>query len=154
MPEGELEKVMTEFVEKQHDVLVCTAIIESGLDIPSANTMIVDRADTFGLAQLYQMRGRVGRAASARTPTCWCPRGAPVTDEAQKRLEVLQQFAELGAGFQIASHDLEIRGAGNLLGPEQSGNIAAVGFDLYAQMLEEAVAGCGASRCGRSSSPT
>jgi transcription-repair coupling factor (superfamily II helicase) len=140
MPEGKLEKVMTEFVDKKHDVLLCTAIIESGLDIPSANTIVVDRADHFGLSQLYQIRGRVGRSRERAYAYLLIPARRRITRDAQKRLQVLQQFTELGAGFQIASHDLEIRGAGNLLGPDQSGNIASVGFDLYTQLMEEAVA--------------
>jgi transcription-repair coupling factor (superfamily II helicase) len=140
MAEGKLEKVMTEFIDKQHDVLLCTAIIESGLDIPSANTIVVDRADAFGLSQLYQIRGRVGRSRERAYAYLLIPARRPITRDAQKRLQVLQQFTELGAGFQIASHDLEIRGAGNLLGPDQSGNIASVGFDLYTQLMEEAVA--------------
>jgi transcription-repair coupling factor (superfamily II helicase) len=139
MGEGELEKVMTEFIERQHDVLVCSSIIESGLDIPSANTIIVNRADTFGLAQLYQIRGRVGRSRERAWAYLLVPAKKPMTKDAGRRLEVLQSFTELGAGFSIASHDLEIRGAGNLLGPDQSGQIAAVGFDLYAQLLDEAV---------------
>ncbi|HET9754306.1 MAG TPA: TRCF domain-containing protein, partial [Myxococcales bacterium] len=140
MPEGKLTKVMTEFVDKQHDVLLCTAIIESGLDIPSANTILVNRADAFGLSQLYQIRGRVGRSRERAYAYLLIPARRSITRDAQKRLQVLQQFTELGAGFQIASHDLEIRGAGNLLGPDQSGNIASVGFDLYTQLMEEAVA--------------
>ncbi|MFL5391779.1 MAG: transcription-repair coupling factor [Myxococcales bacterium] len=140
MAEGKLEKVMTEFIERKHDVLLCTAIIESGLDIPSANTILVDRADHFGLSQLYQIRGRVGRSRERAYCYLLVPARRKITRDAQKRLQVLQQFTELGAGFQIASHDLEIRGAGNLLGPDQSGTIAAVGFDLYAQLMDEAVA--------------
>jgi transcription-repair coupling factor (superfamily II helicase) len=120
-------------------MLLSTTIIESGIDISSANTMIVNRADTFGLAQLYQLRGRVGRSKERAYAYLLVPSRRGVTKDAQRRLEVLQQFTELGAGFSIASHDLEIRGAGNLLGPDQSGSIAAIGFDLYAQMLEEAV---------------
>ena len=139
MGEGELEEVMTEFVEKKHDVLLCTAIIESGLDIPSANTILIDRADTFGLSQLYQIRGRVGRSRERAYAYLLVPARRPMTRDAQRRLQVLQQFTELGAGFQIASHDLEIRGAGNLLGPDQSGTIASIGFDLYTQLMEEAV---------------
>jgi transcription-repair coupling factor (superfamily II helicase) len=131
---------MTAFVQKKHDVLLCSSIIESGLDIPSANTIIVNRADQFGLSQLYQIRGRVGRSAQRAYAYLLIPAERAVTKDAVRRLEVLQQFTELGAGFSIASHDLEIRGAGNLLGPDQSGTIAAVGFDLYAEMLEEAVA--------------
>ncbi|TMB10019.1 MAG: transcription-repair coupling factor, partial [Deltaproteobacteria bacterium] len=140
MPEGKLERVMTEFIDRKHDVLLCTAIIESGLDIPSANTILVDRADHFGLSQLYQIRGRVGRSRERAYAYLLIPARRKITRDAQKRLSVLQQFTELGAGFQIASHDLEIRGAGNLLGPDQSGNIASVGFDLYTQLMEEAVA--------------
>jgi transcription-repair coupling factor (superfamily II helicase) len=140
MQEGKLEKVMTEFIERKHDVLLCTAIIESGLDIPSANTILVDRADHFGLSQLYQIRGRVGRSRERAYAYLLIPARRKITRDAQKRLQVLQQFTELGAGFQVASHDLEIRGAGNLLGPDQSGSIASVGFDLYTQLMEEAVA--------------
>ncbi len=140
MPATALDEVMTAFQEKQFDVLLATTIIESGLDIPNANTMIVHRADMFGLAQLYQLRGRVGRSKVRG----WCllttdPK-LPLTDSAKKRLEVLQSLDSLGAGFQLASHDLDIRGAGNLLGEEQSGHIREVGFELYQQMLEEAVA--------------
>ncbi len=135
-----LDEVMTAFQEKQFDVLLATTIIESGLDMPNANTMIVHRADMFGLAQLYQLRGRIGRSKVRG----WClltidPR-QPLTEAAKKRLEVLQSLDSLGAGFQLASHDLDIRGAGNLLGEEQSGHIREVGFELYQQMLEEAVA--------------
>jgi transcription-repair coupling factor (superfamily II helicase) len=140
MAEGVLEKVMLEFVDKKHQVLLCTSIIESGIDISNANTMIVDRADAFGLAQLYQLRGRVGRSKERAYAYLLVPARSAVTKDAERRLEVLQAFTELGAGFSIASHDLEIRGAGNLLGGEQSGSIEAVGFDLYAQMLEQAVA--------------
>ncbi|MFZ5469010.1 MAG: transcription-repair coupling factor [Myxococcota bacterium] len=139
MAEGQLEKVMVEFVEKKHHVLLCTAIIESGIDIPSANTMIVNRADAFGLAQLYQLRGRVGRSHERAYAYLLVPARRTITRDAQRRLEVLQAFTELGAGFSIASHDMEIRGAGNLLGPDQSGSIEAIGFDLYAQLLDEAV---------------
>jgi transcription-repair coupling factor (superfamily II helicase) len=140
MGEGQLEKAMLEFTEKKHQVLLCTSIIESGIDISSANTMIVNRADQFGLAQLYQLRGRVGRAKERAYAYLLVPARRTVTKDAQRRLEVLQRFTELGAGFSIASHDLEIRGAGNLLGESQSGAIAEIGFDLYAQLMEEAVA--------------
>jgi transcription-repair coupling factor (superfamily II helicase) len=140
MGEGQLEKVMTAFVEKRFQVLLSTSIIESGIDIPSANTMIVNRADAFGLSQLYQLRGRVGRSRERAYAYLLLPPGREVTRDAERRLEVLQNFTELGSGFSIASHDLEIRGAGNLLGPDQSGAIAAIGFDLYTQLLEEAVA--------------
>ncbi|MBI5068870.1 MAG: transcription-repair coupling factor [Deltaproteobacteria bacterium] len=139
MGEGKLEEVMSRFVRKELDVLLATSIIESGLDIPSANTVIVNRADHFGLGQLYQIRGRVGRSSERAYAWLLVPARRPVTKDAVKRLEALQKFSELGAGFQIASHDLDIRGAGNLLGKDQSGQIEAVGFDLYSQMLEEAV---------------
>lgn len=140
MGEGQLEKVMLEFTEKKYQVLLCTSIIESGIDISSANTMIVNRADAFGLAQLYQLRGRVGRSKERAYAYLLVPARRTITRDAQRRLEVLQNFTELGAGFSIASHDLEIRGAGNLLGEKQSGAIAEIGFDMYAQLLEEAVA--------------
>lgn len=139
MPEGRLEKVMVDFVDRKFQVLLCTSIIESGLDIPSANTLIVNRADAFGLAQLYQLRGRVGRSRERAYAYLMVPARRTITRDAQRRLEVLQQFTELGAGFSIASHDMEIRGAGNLLGPDQSGAIEAIGFELYAQLLDEAV---------------
>jgi len=139
MSEGKLEDVMARFVARELDVLIATSIIESGLDIPSANTIVVNRADRFGLAQLYQIRGRVGRSRERAYAYLLVPARRPVTRDARKRLEVLQRFAELGAGFRIASHDLEIRGAGNLLGRDQSGQVEAVGFDLYAQLLDEAV---------------
>ncbi|ABS28656.1 transcription-repair coupling factor [Anaeromyxobacter sp. Fw109-5] len=139
MAEGKLEEVMSRFVRKELDVLLATSIIESGLDIPSANTIIVNRADHFGLAQLYQIRGRVGRSRERAYAYLLVPARRPVTKDAQKRLEVLQRFSELGAGFKIASHDLEIRGAGNLLGKDQSGQIEAVGFELYSELLDEAV---------------
>ena len=139
MGEGQLEEVMTQFVRRELDVLIATAIIESGIDIPSANTIIVNRADHFGLSQLYQIRGRVGRSRERAYAYLLVPARRPVTKDARKRLEVLQRFSELGAGFRIASHDLELRGAGNLLGKDQSGQIEAVGFDLYTQLLDEAV---------------
>jgi len=140
MGEGKLENVMLDFVQKKIQVLLCTSIIESGLDIPSANTMIVNRADAFGLAQLYQLRGRVGRSKERAYAYLLVPARKTITQEAERRLEILQTCSELGAGFSIASHDLELRGAGNLLGENQSGAIEAVGFELYTQMLEEAVA--------------
>src|SRR5512138_1707654 len=139
MGEGKLEQVMARFVNRELDVLLASSIIESGLDIPSANTIIVNRADHFGLAQLYQIRGRVGRSRERAYAYLLVPARRPVTKDAQKRLEVLQRFSELGAGFKIASHDLEIRGAGNLLGRDQSGHIEAVGFELYSELLDEAV---------------
>ncbi|ESR26582.1 transcription-repair coupling factor [Lutibaculum baratangense] len=135
-----LEEVMTAFYDGQFDVLVSTAIVESGLDVPTANTLIVHRADMFGLAQLYQMRGRVGRSKARAYAYFAVPGGKKLTKGAEKRLKVLQSLDTLGAGFMLASHDLDIRGAGNLLGEEQSGHIKEVGYELYQSMLEEAVA--------------
>jgi transcription-repair coupling factor (superfamily II helicase) len=137
---SELEDVMTAFYDGQYDVLLSTAIVESGLDIPNANTLIVHRADMFGLAQLYQLRGRVGRSKARAYSYFTTPIGQKLTPGAEKRLKVLQSLDTLGAGFSLASHDLDIRGAGNLLGEEQSGHIREVGFELYQSMLEEAVA--------------
>ena len=139
MAEGALEKVMITFADGAADVLVCTTIIESGLDIPNANTIIIDRADTLGLAQLYQLRGRVGRSSRRAYAYLLYRRRERLSDEARKRLQAIFNASELGAGFQIALSDLEIRGAGNILGGEQSGHMAAVGFDLYSRMLAEAV---------------
>jgi transcription-repair coupling factor (superfamily II helicase) len=139
MPEGALEKVMITFAEGEADVLVCTTIIESGLDIPNANTIIIDRADTLGLAQLYQLRGRVGRSSRRAYAYLLYRRRERMSEEARKRLQAIFNASELGAGFQIALADLEIRGAGNILGGEQSGHMAAVGFDLYSRLLAEAV---------------
>jgi transcription-repair coupling factor (superfamily II helicase) len=139
MTEGSLERVMIDFAAGEADVLVCTTIIESGLDIPNANTIIIDRADTLGLAQLYQLRGRVGRSARRAYAYLLYRRRERLSDEARKRLQAIFNASELGAGFQIALSDLEIRGAGNILGGEQSGHMAAVGFDLYSRMLAEAV---------------
>ena len=141
MAERGLEHVMLEFLERKHDVLVSTMIVESGLDIPSVNTLIVDRADTLGLAQLYQLRGRVGRSANRAYAYLLVPSRRVLTEDADKRLRVIEEFDELGVGFKIALKDLEIRGAGNMLGPEQSGFIIGLGFDLYVKLLEEAVAG-------------
>ncbi len=140
MPPTVLEDVMAAFYDGKYDVLLSTTIIESGLDIPTANTLIVHRADMFGLSQLYQLRGRVGRPRRAPMPSSRCRWGRKITAQAERRLKVLQSLDMLGAGFQLASHDLDIRGAGNLLGEEQSGHIKEVGFELYQQMLEEAVA--------------
>ncbi len=134
-----LEQTMLDFVEGRFDVLCATAIIESGLDIPRANTMIIDRADMFGLAQLYQLRGRVGRARERAYCYLIVPPQNAMTDEARSRIEALERHTELGSGFQIASLDLELRGAGDLLGAEQSGTVASVGFELFCQMLDEAV---------------
>jgi transcription-repair coupling factor (superfamily II helicase) len=140
MPPTVLEDVMSAFYDGKYDVLLSTTIIESGLDIPTANTLIVHRADMFGLAQLYQLRGRVGRSKTRAYALLTLPVGRKLTAPAERRLKVLQALDTLGAGFQLASHDLDIRGAGNLLGEEQSGHIKEVGFELYQQMLEEAVA--------------
>ncbi len=137
---SELEDVMTAFYEGNYDVLLSTAIVESGLDLPNANTLIVHRADMFGLAQLYQLRGRVGRSKRRAYAYFTTPPGQKLSEGAEKRLKVLQSLDTLGAGFSLASHDLDIRGAGNLLGEEQSGHIREVGFELYQSMLEEAVA--------------
>jgi len=140
MASNRLEDIMTAFYEGKYDVLLSTTIIESGIDIPTANTLIVHRADMFGLAQLYQLRGRVGRAKIRAYALFTLAANKKITDTAQKRLKVLQSLDTLGAGFALASHDLDIRGAGNLLGDEQSGHIREVGFELYQDMLEEAVA--------------
>jgi transcription-repair coupling factor (superfamily II helicase) len=139
MDEGELEARMLAFLRGEADVLVCTSIIESGIDIPQANTLVVDRADTFGLAQLYQIRGRVGRSRDRAYAYLLYPSAAALTVEAGQRLAALSDYTELGAGFKVAMRDLELRGAGNLLGDEQSGHVAALGFELYMQMLDEAV---------------
>ncbi len=139
MPEGALERVMLAFARGEHDVLVCTTIIESGLDIPNANTIIIDRADALGLAQLYQLRGRVGRSSRRAYAYLLYRRRDRLSDIARKRLQAIFNASELGAGFQIALSDLEIRGAGNILGAEQHGHMAAVGFDLYTRMLADAV---------------
>ncbi|MGP0052086.1 MAG: transcription-repair coupling factor [Solirubrobacteraceae bacterium] len=139
LEERELERRMLSFVRGDADVLVCTSIIESGIDIPQANTLIVERADMFGLAQLYQIRGRVGRSRERAYAYLLYPSAAALTGEAAQRLSALSDYTELGAGFKIAMRDLEIRGAGNLLGDEQSGHVAALGFELYMQMLDEAV---------------
>jgi transcription-repair coupling factor (superfamily II helicase) len=139
MGEGELESVMMDYLRGGSDVLVCTSIIESGIDIPQANTLIVEHADSFGLAQLYQIRGRVGRSRERAYAYLLYDSAAALTPEAAQRLAALSDYTELGAGFKIAMRDLEIRGAGNLLGDEQSGHVAALGFELYMQMLDEAV---------------
>ncbi len=139
MEEKELERVMLGFMHGETNLLLCTTIIESGLDIPNANTLIVNRADAFGLAQLYQLRGRVGRAKQRAYAYFLIPGEGAISADARERLRILQELTELGAGFRIATHDLEIRGAGDLLGARQSGNIAAVGFELYNELLEEAI---------------
>jgi transcription-repair coupling factor (superfamily II helicase) len=140
MPSTMLEDVMSAFYDGKFDVLLSTAIVESGLDIPNANTLIVHRADMFGLAQIYQLRGRVGRSKLRAYALLTLPANRKITPHAERRLKVLQSLDTLGAGFQLASHDLDIRGAGNLLGDEQSGHIKEVGYELYQEMLEEAVA--------------
>ena len=139
MNELELEEAMLGFMRGDYNVLVATTIVESGLDIPNANTMFIERADTFGLAQLYQMRGRVGRSSQRAYCYLMVPERSILTDDGAKRVAVLERFSELGSGVHIATHDLEIRGAGNILGEKQSGHIAEVGYDLYVKMLEEAV---------------
>ena len=139
MPERELESVMLEFVRHKHDILVCTMIIESGLDIPNVNTILINRADALGLAQLYQLRGRVGRATAQAYGYLFYPQNHAITEGAQKRLRVIEEFTDLGSGFKIALRDLEIRGTGNILGAEQHGHIVTVGYELYCKLLEEAV---------------
>jgi transcription-repair coupling factor (superfamily II helicase) len=139
MPPTVLDDIMSAFYDGKYDMLLSTTIVESGLDIPTANTLVVHRADMFGLSQLYQLRGRVGRSKLRAYALFTLPAEKPITPQAERRLKVLQSLDTLGAGFQVASHDLDIRGAGNLLGEEQSGHIKEVGFELYQQMLEEAV---------------
>jgi transcription-repair coupling factor (superfamily II helicase) len=138
MPEGELEQVMLKFIRHEADVLVCTTIIESGLDIPNANTILINNADRFGLSELHQLRGRVGRYKHRAYCYLLLPADRPVTPVASKRLKAIEEYSHLGAGFKIAMRDLELRGAGNILGPEQSGHIATVGYEMYCQLLEEA----------------
>ncbi len=153
MSERSLERVMTDFIRREIDVLVCTSIIESGLDIPSANTIIVNRADHFGLSQLYQIRGRVGRASERAYAYLLIPGLSSITPDARKRLEALSDFTELGSGYRVAAQDLEIRGAGNLLGKAQSGHIAAVGFELYSRLLERSVMECRGQTSAAGSDP-
>jgi transcription-repair coupling factor (superfamily II helicase) len=140
MDEDDLERQMVRFWDREADVLVCTTIIESGLDVPNANTLIVDRADLLGLAQLYQLRGRVGRSSERAFAYFFFPPSRELTEEAHERLATISRHQALGSGFKIALRDLEIRGAGNLLGAEQHGHIAAVGFDAYARILQQSVA--------------
>ena len=139
MDKGELELIMRDFVDGKADVLLATSIIESGIDIPNANTIIIDRADRFGLADLYQLRGRVGRGGHRAYAYLLLPRQALCTGDARKRVSAIKQYTELGSGFKIAMRDLEIRGAGNLLGTQQSGHIAAIGFELYCQLLRQSI---------------
>ncbi len=140
MGEDELERAMLDFVARKFDVLLATTIVENGLDIPNANTIIINRADRYGLSQLYQLRGRVGRSrpAGLRLPADSARRQS-LSPVAQKRLAAIKEFSDLGSGFRVAALDLEIRGAGNLLGGEQSGHIEAVGFEMYMKLLEETV---------------
>jgi transcription-repair coupling factor (superfamily II helicase) len=140
MDEGSLEQVVLDFWGRQYDVLVCTTIIESGIDMPSVNTLVVDRADRLGLGQLHQIRGRVGRSDQRAYAYLFHPVDQVLTEQAYERLRTVGEHTELGSGFKIAMRDLEIRGAGNLLGADQSGHIAAVGYDLYVQLVAEAVA--------------
>jgi transcription-repair coupling factor (superfamily II helicase) len=139
MREGELEKVMCEFAQKKYDILLCTTIIESGLDLPNANTIIINDCDRFGLAQLYQLRGRVGR--SDRQAYCYCfyKQSKEITPEAYKRLNAIKDFTTLGSGYHIALKDIEIRGVGNILGSKQHGHMVNVGFDTYCNLLEECI---------------
>jgi transcription-repair coupling factor (superfamily II helicase) len=139
MADGEMEEAMLKFIRHEADVLVCTTIIESGLDIPNANTIIINNADRFGLSELHQLRGRVGRWKHRAYCYLLLPADRPVTPIAAKRLKAIEEYSHLGAGFKIAMRDLEIRGAGNILGPEQSGHIATVGYEMYCQLLEECV---------------
>ncbi|TXI48615.1 MAG: DEAD/DEAH box helicase, partial [Lysobacter sp.] len=139
MPERELERVMLDFHKQRYNVLLCSTIIESGIDIPNANTIIINRADKFGLAQLHQLRGRVGRSHHRAYAYLVIPDARTITSDARKRLEAIASMDELGAGFTLATHDLEIRGAGELLGEDQSGQMAEVGFSLYTELLERAV---------------
>ena len=148
MEEKELEAVMHAFVAGKADVLVSTTIIESGLDIPNANTIIIDRADRFGLADLYQLRGRVGRSNHKAYAFLMLPRELMSVGAARKRVSAIKQYSDLGSGFKIAMRDLEIRGAGNLLGTAQSGHIIAVGFDLYCKLLKRAVEAVKGNRTG------
>jgi transcription-repair coupling factor (superfamily II helicase) len=141
MDETELEQVMLTFMDRDIDMLVCTTIIESGLDVATANTIIVNRADRFGLAQMYQLRGRVGRADEQAYAYLLIPHESLLGKDAQKRLKVLMEHSDLGAGFQIAMNDLKIRGGGTILGASQSGHIAAVGYDMFLKLMENAIAG-------------
>ncbi len=139
MPERELERVMRDFHQQRFNVLLCTTIIETGIDVPSANTIVMHRADKFGLAQLHQLRGRVGRSHHQAYAYLLIPDESAITKDATKRLDAIQMMEELGSGFYLAMHDLEIRGAGEVLGDSQSGDMQEVGFALYSEMLSEAV---------------
>ena len=139
MRERELEHVMSDFYHQRYNVLVCSTIIETGIDVPTANTIIIERADNFGLAQLHQLRGRVGRSHHQAYAYLLTPPPKLMTKDAKRRLEALESLDNLGAGFILATHDLEIRGAGELLGNEQSGQIESIGFSLYMELLDAAV---------------
>ncbi|MDP7040316.1 MAG: transcription-repair coupling factor [Myxococcota bacterium] len=139
MGSGELEEKMVNFIKRRFNIMVCTTIIESGIDLPSVNTMIINRADQFGLSQLYQLRGRIGRGSDRAHAYLLMPENQRINKDAMQRLAILKRFSELGSGFNIASHDLDLRGAGDLLGADQSGNIHAVGFELYTELLHEAI---------------
>src|SRR3982750_307579 len=139
MGEAELERVLLGFMRHEYDIFVCTTIIENGLDIPLANTILIENAERYGLSELYQLRGRVGRSNRRASAYLLVPADTQLSEVARKRLAALKEFSDLGAGFKIAALDLELRGAGNLLGGEQSGHIEAIGFELYTQMLERAV---------------
>ncbi|HSX20658.1 MAG TPA: TRCF domain-containing protein, partial [Gammaproteobacteria bacterium] len=146
MSERELEHIMSDFYHRRFNVLVCTTIIETGIDIPTANTIIMDRADRLGLAQLHQLRGRVGRSHHQAYAFCLTPPEAAITSDAKKRLQALEDLDTLGAGFILATHDLEIRGAGELLGEDQSGNLQAIGFSLFMELLDHTVKSLQAGR--------
>ena len=139
MKPRELEDVMVKFIKKEYDILLCTTIIGSGIDIPAANTIIINRADRFGLAQLYQLRGRVGRSKAQAHAFLLIPKGAMLSRDARKRLRIIQEFSDPGSGFKVSMHDLEIRGAGNFLGVSQSGHVSAVGYEMYTELIEQAV---------------
>jgi transcription-repair coupling factor (superfamily II helicase) len=139
LKERDLERIMLDFMHRKVDVLVCTTIIESGLDIPAANTIVINRADRFGLAQIYQLRGRVGRSTEQAYAYLLIPDEHLITRDAQKRLRALMDFSELGAGFKIALNDLQIRGGGTILGSAQSGHIAAIGYELYLELIERTI---------------
>ena len=142
LSETELEKVMFQFINREINVLVCTTIVESGLDIPSANTMIINKAERFGLSQIYQLRGRIGRGDNQAYAYLFISDESKLSKDAQKRLSALMEYKDLGSGFQIAMKDLQIRGAGTALGASQSGHIAAVGYDMFLKLLEIGRASC------------
>ena len=149
MPEKALEETMMEFINGEIDCLISTTIIESGIDIPNANTLIINRADMFGLADLYQLRGRVGRFTRSAYAYLLIPKQFVLSEESQKRLQAIKKFQELGSGFKLAMEDLELRGAGNILGIEQHGYIYSVGFDLYCRLLKSAIEAYKAKKNGQ-----